>query len=212
VPGTYERGITLLRDVAAPVSAFQEMIQSAGHLNCVSPIANDGRCQSMKSAEGMVVIIMGSKRDQGHVQKIVAQLDQFGIAHEARIASAHKSAAHLLRMLSGYSASGRTIVYITVAGRSNALAGMVDANVSGPVITCPPTSSVFGGADIYSSLRMPTGVAPMVVLEPEAAALAAAKCLALSDSDLRQQLRAYRDSLSRKIVEDDRMVKDSGEG
>jgi len=165
----------------------------------------------MGPVEGMVVIIMGSKRDLGHVQKIVAQLDQFGIAHEMRVASAHKSVAHLLRMLSAYSSSGRTIVYITVAGRSNALAGMVDANVSGPVITCPLISSAFGGADIYSSLRMPTGVAPLVVLEPEAAALAAAKCLSLSDSDLRQQLRVYRDGLSHKIVEDDRRVKDSGE-
>ena len=163
-----------------------------------------------ESEGGLVVIIMGSKGDLGHVQKIVAQLDQFGIAHEMRIASAHKSAAHLLKMLSGYSASGRTIVYITVAGRSNALAGLVDANVSGPVITCPPISTVFGGADIYSSLRMPSGVAPMVVLEPEAAALAAAKCLSLSDSDLRQQLYAYQDGLSQKILEDDGTVKDSG--
>lgn len=164
----------------------------------------------MESAEGMVVIIMGSKRDLGHVQKIIAQLDQLSIAHEMRAASAHKSAAHLLKMLSEYSASGRAIVYITVAGRSNALAGMVDANVSGPVITCPPISSVFGGADIYSSLRMPTGVAPMVVLEPEAAALAAAKCLALSNSDLRQKLRTYQDGLSSRIVEDDRAVRNSG--
>ena len=164
----------------------------------------------MDSADSLAVIIMGSKRDLGHVQKIIAQMDQLGIAHEMRVASAHKSAPHLLKMLSEYSASGRAIVYITVAGRSNALAGMVDANVSGPVITCPPISSTFGGADIYSSLRMPTGVAPMVVLEPEAAALAAAKCLALSDSDLRQKLRTYQDGLSSRIVEDDRAVRNSG--
>jgi len=165
----------------------------------------------MDSRQGLVVIIMGSRRDLGHVEKIVAQLDRFGIAREARVASAHKSAAHLLRMLEEYSALSRDIVYITVAGRSNALAGLVDANTTAPVITCPPISAAFGGADIYSSLRMPGGVAPMVVLEPEAAALAAAKCLALADSGLRRRIHAYQEELLRKIVEDDRVVRTSGE-
>jgi len=60
-----------------------------------------------------------------------------------------------------------------VAGRSNALSGFLDAQVTAPVIACPPASEAFGGMDILSSLRMPRGVAPLVVLEPENAALAA---------------------------------------
>ena len=81
-------------------------------------------------------------------------------------------------------------MYITVAGRSNALSGMVDANVTAPVIACPPYSDRFGGADLYSSLRMPSGVAPAVVLEPDGAALLAAKILALGDPALREQVAA----------------------
>ena len=165
----------------------------------------------MNSTDSLVVIIMGSKRDLGHAQEIVVMLDQLGVAHETRVASAHKSAAYLLKMLSEYEASGRRIVYIAVAGRSNALAGMVDANVRGPVVTCPPVSSTFGGADIYSSLRMPSGVSPMVVLEPNAAGLAAAKCLGLSDPDLQERIRAFQGSMSTGIAQDDRAVRNSGE-
>jgi len=75
------------------------------------------------------------------------------------------------------------------------------------VITCPPPSPAFGGADIYSSLRMPGGVAPLVILEPEGAALAAAKILALSDSALRQRLAAYQAEMARSIIEADRSLR-----
>ena len=98
------------------------------------------------------------------------------------------------------------MVYITVAGRSNALGGMVDANTAYPVITCPPVSSSFAGADIFSSLRMPSGVAPMVVLDPRGAALAAAKILALSDPALRKRISAAQAEMTDTIVEADREV------
>jgi phosphoribosylcarboxyaminoimidazole (NCAIR) mutase len=67
---------------------------------------------------------------------------------------------------------------------------MVDANVAAPVIACPPYSEKYGGADLYSSLRMPSGVAPAVVIEPAGAALLAAKILALGDAKLRAKVAA----------------------
>ena len=158
-------------------------------------------------AECMVLIIMGSKRDLDHAQRIRDALGRLGVGSELRVASAHKTVSHLLDMLSEYEALEGELVYVTVAGRSNALAGMVDANVSAPVITCPPASSAFGGADIYSSLRMPSGVAPMVVLEPEAAALAAAKCLAVSNSKLRQAILSYQREVRDQVVEDDQAIR-----
>ena len=85
-------------------------------------------------------------------------------------------------------------MYITVAGRSNALSGFADANVVSPVIICPPYSSTFNGADLFSSIRMPSGVCPMLVLDPENAGLAAAKILALNNKYLRkpiQRLKTY---------------------
>jgi phosphoribosylaminoimidazole carboxylase PurE protein len=83
---------------------------------------------------------------------------------------------------------------------------MVDANTTYPVITCPPVSSAFGGADIYSSLRMPSGVAPTVVLDPGGAALAAAKILAISNPALRDRIAAYQAEMTETIMEADRSL------
>lgn len=155
---------------------------------------------------GRVIILMGSKGDLEHTAPMRAQLEDLGIPYAVRVASAHKSVQHLLDIIAEYTALGGPFVFIAVAGRSNALAGMLDANTPYPVITCPPVSSAFGGADIYSSLRMPSGVAPLVILEPAAAALAAAKILALQDADLRAKVEAYQQNLTAQIIRDDAEV------
>jgi len=160
---------------------------------------------------GQVVILMGSQSDLDHVHQIAAGLDALGVAHVERVASAHKSVRHLLTILDSYAAGEGPVVFIGVAGRSNALAGILDANTVWPVITCPPVSSAFGGADIYSSLRMPGGVAPMVVLEPANAALAAAKILAVTDPSLQQRIAAYQARMTDGIVSADESVR-SGQG
>ena len=147
----------------------------------------------------LVIILMGSKSDLDHCQKIAATCKQFGIDTVMRIASAHKTAGRLLDLLTTYEADPRPKVYITVAGRSNALSGMADANVSSPVIACPPSSSSFAGADIYSSLRMPSGVAPMVILEPTNAALAAAKIFGLSNPEVRAKVKEYQENHRQRL-------------
>lgn len=152
---------------------------------------------------GQVVIIMGSKGDQGHANAVKEALASLGVHSTLRVASAHKSVRHLLSILECYHDAADPIVFVAIAGRSNALGGMVDANSAYPVITCPPPSTAFGGADIYSSLRMPSGVAPLVVLEPEAAALAAAKILALSDPSLRMRVMAYQAQMTAGVVKAD---------
>jgi phosphoribosylaminoimidazole carboxylase PurE protein len=163
----------------------------------------------MAKVDMLVVILMGSKVDLPFVEKICAALDRFGIPWERRVASAHKSARHLLDLLAQYEADPCPKVYITVAGRSNALSGLVDANVVAPVIACPPYSEKFAGADLFSSLRMPSGVAPAVVLEPEAAALLAAKVLAVHDSALCKRVRDYQATLTAQITADDAEARDS---
>ncbi len=151
----------------------------------------------------LVPILMGSRSDQKHAQTIVDALRKLGIASEVRVASAHKSPAYLLDLLAKYEADPRPKVYVTIAGRSNALSGMVDAQVTAPVIACPPLSDAFGGADIFSSLRMPGGVAPAVILDPAGAALLAAKILALADADLREQIAAlHRENHARILLDD----------
>jgi len=157
-----------------------------------------------------VVILMGSKSDLPFVSKITEALDALSISYERRVASAHKSARYLLDLLADYEQSGEAGVYITVAGRSNALSGMVDANVTAPVIACPPYSEKYGGADLYSSLRMPSGVAPAVVIEPAGAALLAAKILAAGDPELRARVVAARRAQVDALLAADRDV--SGQG
>lgn len=151
----------------------------------------------------IVPIIMGSKSDLKHGQAIADALAAFGIESEIRVASAHKAPGFALQVLAGYEADPRPKVYITVAGRSNALSGLVDGAVTAPVIACPPYSDRFGGADIFSSLRMPSGIAPAVVLEPSGAALLAAKILSLAEPALSERVAAAQQAAMQTIMADD---------
>jgi len=157
-----------------------------------------------------VVILMGSKSDLAHGQAVADALRRFGLSYELRVASAHKSPAYLLQMLAAYEQEdaagpdrpGARRVYITIAGRSNALSGMVDAAVSAPVIACPPYGDKFAGADILSSLRMPSGVAPALVVEPAAAALLAAKIMGR-----REPIQALQAESAARLMADDESLR-----
>ncbi len=154
----------------------------------------------------LIIILMGSKADIEHCQKIAESCKGFGIETVMRIGSAHKTAEHALEILNQYEADPRPKVYITVAGRSNALSGFTDGAVNSPVIACPPPSIAFGGGDIYSSLRMPSGVAPALVLEPSNAALLAAKILGLADDDVREAVAKSKERTGEKIIQDDQSI------
>jgi len=153
-----------------------------------------------------VIIIMGSKSDLAHSEKIANSVKQFGVDCILRIASAHKTPHKALDIIKEY--DNEPIVLITVAGRSNALSGFVDANTTHPVIACPPYSEKFNGMDILSSIRMPSGVCPMLVLEPEEAGLAALKILASSNLTLRKKIEDYQKSHKAKIEKEDKELKE----
>ena len=155
----------------------------------------------------LVVIFMGSKADLEHCLKISDACRGFGLETVLRIGSAHKTPEHALSILNEYEADERPKVYITVAGRSNALSGFTDGSVSAPVIACPPPSESFGGVDVYSSLRMPSGIASAVVLEPFNAALLAAKIFGVTNAEVRKQVRASQKRAAEKIIEDDASVR-----
>lgn len=157
---------------------------------------------------GFVVILMGSKADMEHAKVIADELGKLGIEAVMRIGSAHKTPEHVIELLRQYEADSRPKVYITIAGRSNALSAFVDGQVSAPVIACPPYSDRFGGADVFSSLRMPTGVAPAVVLEPAGAALLAAKIVGLGDPGVRERIEVLKQKNIGKIIADDDALSD----
>jgi 5-(carboxyamino)imidazole ribonucleotide mutase len=158
-----------------------------------------------------VIIIMGSPSDAEFTKKITRALDDLGVPWETRVASAHKVPRYVLEMLEAYEADPQPKVYITVAGRSNALSGLVDAQVSAPVIACPPYSEKFAGNDVYSSLRMPSGVAPAVVLEPANAALLAAKMLGLADAGLRVKVQKAQEKQRQRLLEADAAQSDAAQ-
>lgn len=152
-----------------------------------------------------VIIIMGSKADLSHAQAIVKTLKTLEIPFQMRVCSAHKATQRLLEILQAYEQSG-PLVYITIAGRSNALSAVVDANTRYPVIACPPYSERFAGMDVLSSLRLPSGIASPTILEPDGAALLAAKMLALSDTELMQRLLTYKERFATELLQADKEV------
>ena len=158
----------------------------------------------------VLIILMGSKADEAHCQKIAEAARNLGVAAELRVGSAHKVPSRVLEMLRQYEADGRPKVYVTVAGRSNALSGLVDGAVAAPVIACPPPSEAFGGQDLLSSLRMPSGIAPAVVLEPANAALLAVKMLALADPALAARVVEFQRQQADKLVADDEALAAKG--
>lgn len=153
-----------------------------------------------------VVVILGSGSDEEFAKPIWATLEKHNVAYDKRVISAHKRARELLDLLKRDEESNDRVVYITVAGRSNALSGVVDSNTRYIVIACPPYSEKFGGVDIYSSLRMPGGVTPLVILEPENAALAAIKILAYGNPGLYQRVSQYQKEMVEKNRADDQKI------
>jgi 5-(carboxyamino)imidazole ribonucleotide mutase len=148
-----------------------------------------------------VILVLGSPADKEWGDRIAKALNRFDVRCEAKIASAHKTPEYLLGLLRQWEQMAHPHVYITCAGRSNALSAFMDAQITSPVIACPPASEAFGGMDILSSLRMPRGVAPLVVLEPENAALAAAKILALTDPSIKQRIEAAQQEERDRVIE-----------
>lgn len=148
-----------------------------------------------------VVIIMGSKADLEWAKQISNVLDSFKIETITRIASAHKVPLKCYNLIKEY--EKENVVFITIAGMSNALSGFTDAQTYCPVIACPPYSDKFAGADLYSSIRMPSGVAPLTILSPENAALAAAKILGLSNPDVQKQIVDFQNKKRTELEDAD---------
>ena len=123
------------------------------------------------------VIIMGSTSDEPHAKKITDRLEEYGIAWEQHAASAHKNPLKVLEILEA-NKDQADIVYITIAGRSNALSGFVAANSEFPTLGCPPFSDKADMlVNIHSTLQMPSNTPVLTVIDPGNCALAAKRIL-----------------------------------
>ena len=118
------------------------------------------------------ILIMGSTADEPHAKKITDKLDDFGISWEQHAASAHKQPLKVLEILEK-NKTKKDIVYITIAGRSNALSGFVAANSEFPTLGCPPFSDKADMlVNIHSTLQMPSNTPVLTVIDPGNCALA----------------------------------------
>lgn len=144
----------------------------------------------------LVGVIMGSQSDWETMQHACAMLEQFGVAYEKRIVSAHRTPDLMAEYAK--SARGRGLeVIIAGAGGAAHLPGMLAAHSVLPVLGVPVQSRALQGLDsLLSIVQMPAGVpvATLAIGEPGArnAALLAVSILAASRPALRDKLREYR--------------------
>jgi 5-(carboxyamino)imidazole ribonucleotide mutase len=136
-----------------------------------------------------VVFILGSESDKDFVDGMDKEFSEFGVDSELIVASAHKVPEKVFSIVSENNKSGDDIVYITVAGRSNGLSGVVAANSVHPVIACPPfkTKEDFI-ININSTLVMPSDTPVMTVIDRQNALMAALRIFAVKDLGLRQKI------------------------
>ena len=119
----------------------------------------------------------GSTSDREHVEKIKKNLNDYNIYSKEYYKSAHKNTLDVMNILTKYDKQvypnhSRKIVFVTVAGRSNALSGVVASNVKYPVIACPPFKDKMDMfTNINSSLQCPSKVPVLTVLEPQNVAI-----------------------------------------
>ncbi|MBI3332440.1 AIR carboxylase family protein [Candidatus Peregrinibacteria bacterium] len=136
-----------------------------------------------------VPIVLGSKADTEHAEKIVDVLREFGIKTEIIVASAHKVPEKVVKLVEEWNQSKDPIVIIDVVGMSNGLGGVLAGSSIHPVIACPPFKDKEDYLiNIHSTLQMPSDVPQLTVLSPKNAALATVRIFAVSNPDLRKKL------------------------
>ena len=156
-----------------------------------------------------IVILLGSTSDLSFAHRVEDFLREarFQVKCEYRVSSVHRNPEKLLNDLKDYERSGDKVVFITVAGLSDALSGVVAGNSKYPVIACPPDIEKHGFSKVFSSMMTPKSVAVSLVPLPENAALAAVKILALSNSALKNRVSKYIDEMRNAVAKADSEVK-----
>src|ERR1022692_4877226 len=160
----------------------------------------------MGSTVPLVAVIMGSKSDWETMRQADEVLAQFGIPHECRVLSAHRTPAETAEYVSG--AEGRGMEVIIAAARGAAhLAGVCAAHTVLPVLGVPMESAALKGMDsLLSTVQMPAGI-PVGTLAiggagARNAALLAVAILATSRPELREKLHEFRREQSEKVLQE----------
>ncbi len=154
----------------------------------------------------LVAVIMGSKSDWETMRHTDEVLTQFGVPHESKVMSAHRTPALTAEYVAEAEARGIEVI-IAAAGGAAHLAGVVAAHTVLPVLGVPMESQALKGMDsLLSTVQMPAGipVGTLAIGKPGAtnAALLAVAILANHRPDLRKKLHAFREEQARKVKQE----------
>jgi 5-(carboxyamino)imidazole ribonucleotide mutase len=155
----------------------------------------------------LVAVIMGSKSDWEIMRQASETLAGFGVPHECRVLSAHRTPAAAAEYFSQAESRGMQVL-IAAAGGAAHLAGVAAAHTLLPVLGVPMESAALKGMDsLLSTVQMPAGIPVGTLAIGKAgavnAALLAVAILANSRPKLREKLREYREEQTRKILATD---------
>src|ERR1700740_2610712 len=153
----------------------------------------------------LVSIVMGSDSDLEIMREAAKALEEFGIAYEIDVTSAHRSPDRTADY--ARKAAGRGVrVIIAGAGGAAHLAGVIAAHTTLPVIGVPiPSTSLQGMDSLLATVQMPAGVpgATVAIGKPGAtnAGILAAQILGVADSGVAKKLSSYKEKLARSVEE-----------
>ena len=156
-----------------------------------------------ESSLPLVAVIMGSQSDWDTMRHADETLTQFGVAHECRVISAHRSPSLASEFASNAERRGFEVI-IGAAGGAAHLAGVLAAHTTLPVLGVPMRSEALNGLDsLLATVQMPGGipVATLAIGKPGAvnAALFAVSILANNRPELREKLHRFREAQEAKI-------------
>jgi 5-(carboxyamino)imidazole ribonucleotide mutase len=157
------------------------------------------------NSQSLVAVIMGSKSDWETMRAASETLENFGVAHESHVMSAHRSPKLASELASKAESRGIEVI-IAAAGGAAHLAGVIAAHTTLPVLGVPMKSDALNGLDsLLSTVQMPAGipVGTLAIGKPGAtnAALLAIAILANVRPELKKKLREFRAEQEKKIRE-----------
>ena len=159
-----------------------------------------------------VGIVMGSDSDLAVMKQAAEILEQFGITYDMTILSAHREVDEFFTYAKSAEEKGYKVI-IAGAGMAAHLPGMCAAIFPLPVIGVPMHTTSLGGRDsLYSIVQMPSGipVATVAINGGKNAGILAAKMLAMSDPQLLQKVKEYKESLKEEVKAKDARLQEVG--
>lgn len=151
-----------------------------------------------ESATPLVGIVMGSASDMPAMEPCMKQLDEFGIAYEVKVASAHRKPLEVHAWAESAETRGLRVI-VAAAGKAAHLGGVVAAYTPLPVIAVPMKTSDLGGLDsLLSMVQMPSGVpvACVAINGAKNAAILAVQMLGTGDAEARRKIKDFKQGMA----------------